>query len=144
MVAICPDFKWLGFRISDPIWNPDHLNPTSFGPLKIQSRSDFRAGMLSKITVFVRTDGLFVRFLNGPSHVTGRWFENWTKSPDLGHLHFNFWRVFEQSKNLTIQWRTIWIPNYSGNQIITVWLAQEVSIGFLWIFFMPFSYSGVY
>ena len=25
MVAICPDFKWLGFRISDPIQNPDHL-----------------------------------------------------------------------------------------------------------------------
>ena len=21
----CPDFKWLGFRISDPIQNPDHL-----------------------------------------------------------------------------------------------------------------------
>ena len=21
----CPDFKWLGFRITGPIWNPDHL-----------------------------------------------------------------------------------------------------------------------
>ena len=27
MVAICADFKWLGFRISDPIQNPDHLQP---------------------------------------------------------------------------------------------------------------------
>ena len=23
--AICPDFKWFGFHISDLIWNPDHL-----------------------------------------------------------------------------------------------------------------------
>ena len=27
MVAICPDFKWLGFWIPDPIWNPDYLQP---------------------------------------------------------------------------------------------------------------------
>ena len=25
MATICPDFKWLGFRILDPIRNPDHL-----------------------------------------------------------------------------------------------------------------------
>ena len=31
MTAICPDFKWLGFRISDHIWN------------LIQTRSDFRS-----------------------------------------------------------------------------------------------------
>ena len=24
MAFICPDFKWLGFQISDPIWNPHH------------------------------------------------------------------------------------------------------------------------
>ena len=30
MVAICPDFKWLSFRISDPIKNPDHLQPNLF------------------------------------------------------------------------------------------------------------------
>ena len=30
MAAICPDFKWFGFRISDPIWNPDHLQPNLF------------------------------------------------------------------------------------------------------------------
>ena len=27
MVAICPDSKWLGFRILGPIQNPDHLQP---------------------------------------------------------------------------------------------------------------------
>ena len=25
MVAICLDFKWLGYQISDPIWNLNHL-----------------------------------------------------------------------------------------------------------------------
>ena len=25
MVAICQDLKWLCFRISNPIWNSDHL-----------------------------------------------------------------------------------------------------------------------
>ena len=35
MVAICLDFKWLGFQISDPILNPDHLQPNLF--LAIQS-----------------------------------------------------------------------------------------------------------
>ena len=25
MAVICPDFKWMGFQISDPIPNPDHL-----------------------------------------------------------------------------------------------------------------------
>ena len=38
MAAISPDFKWLGFRISDPIWNP-----TSFWPFEIQNCSDFRS-----------------------------------------------------------------------------------------------------
>ena len=30
MVTICHSFKWLGFRISDPISNPDHLQPNLF------------------------------------------------------------------------------------------------------------------
>ena len=30
MVAICPEFKWLGFRSSDAIRNPDHLQPNLF------------------------------------------------------------------------------------------------------------------
>ena len=30
MEPICPDFKWLGFQISDSIWNPDHLQPNLF------------------------------------------------------------------------------------------------------------------
>ena len=30
MAAICLDFKWLGFWISDPIQNQDHLQPNLF------------------------------------------------------------------------------------------------------------------
>ena len=30
IAAICSDFKWLGFRISKHIWNPDHLQPNLF------------------------------------------------------------------------------------------------------------------
>ena len=30
VAAICPDFKWMGFRISDPIQNLDHLQPNLF------------------------------------------------------------------------------------------------------------------
>ena len=30
MVAICPDFKLLGFPISDPVQNPDHLKHNLF------------------------------------------------------------------------------------------------------------------
>ena len=42
MAVICPDFKWLGFQISDPIWNPDHLQTNLF--LTIQTGSlDFRS-----------------------------------------------------------------------------------------------------
>ena len=32
----CTDFKWLGFQISDPIQNPDHLKPNLF--LTIQNQ----------------------------------------------------------------------------------------------------------
>ena len=30
MAAIYSDFKWLGFQISDPIQNMDHLQPNLF------------------------------------------------------------------------------------------------------------------
>ena len=30
MAHIRKDFKWLGFQISDPIQNPDHLQPSQF------------------------------------------------------------------------------------------------------------------
>ena len=30
MAAIYPDFKWLGFKISDPIQNPDHWQANLF------------------------------------------------------------------------------------------------------------------
>ena len=43
MAPICLDFKWMGFRISDPI-----CDPTSFGPFKIQTRSDFRSPLYIK------------------------------------------------------------------------------------------------
>ena len=34
MAAICPDFKWLGFRISDPIPDLDHLQPNLFSTIQ--------------------------------------------------------------------------------------------------------------
>ena len=33
MAAIGLDFKWLGFQISDPIPNPDHLEPNLFSTI---------------------------------------------------------------------------------------------------------------
>ena len=33
MAVICMDFKWLGFRISDPIRNPDHLHPNLYSTI---------------------------------------------------------------------------------------------------------------
>ena len=32
---ICPDFKWLGFWISDPIRNPDYFQPKLFCTIQI-------------------------------------------------------------------------------------------------------------
>ena len=34
IAALCPDFKLLGFRISDHIQNPDHLQPNLFGTIQ--------------------------------------------------------------------------------------------------------------
>ena len=42
MVAICPE-KLLGFQISDPIQNPDHLQPNLFLNIQIQTSPDFRS-----------------------------------------------------------------------------------------------------
>ena len=36
-------FKWSGFGISDPIWNPDQLQSILFWPFKIQTSPDFRS-----------------------------------------------------------------------------------------------------
>ena len=34
MAAIRPDFKWPGFRISDPIQNLDHLQPKLYSTIQ--------------------------------------------------------------------------------------------------------------
>ena len=34
MADICPDFEWLGFQISDPIQNPEHLQPNIFSTIQ--------------------------------------------------------------------------------------------------------------
>ena len=39
----CPDFKWLGYRISHPLEIWTIWNPTSFLPLEIQTGPDFRS-----------------------------------------------------------------------------------------------------
>ena len=43
MAAICPDFKWLGFRISDPIQIQTICNPTCFSLFEIQTSLDLRS-----------------------------------------------------------------------------------------------------
>ena len=50
MVAICLDFKWLGFWISDPIWNPDHLQPYLWMTIQNPDLSGFQIS-----TVFILT-----------------------------------------------------------------------------------------
>ena len=42
MVAICPNFKWLGFQISDPIQNLDHLQPNLFLTVRNPDLSGFQ------------------------------------------------------------------------------------------------------
>ena len=34
IATICPDFKWFGFQISDPIWNLDHLQPNLYSTIR--------------------------------------------------------------------------------------------------------------
>ena len=34
MAVIGPDFKWLGFRILEPIRNPDYLQPNLFSAIQ--------------------------------------------------------------------------------------------------------------
>ena len=50
MAAICPDFKWFGFWISDPIRNPDDLQPNLFLiiPFEIQNSQDYRSPLYSQ------------------------------------------------------------------------------------------------
>ena len=42
MAAICSDFKWLSFRISDPIQNPDHFQPNLFLTIQNLDKSVFQ------------------------------------------------------------------------------------------------------
>ena len=43
MAAICMNFKWLGFQISDSIWNPDHLQTNLLLTIQIGISPDFRS-----------------------------------------------------------------------------------------------------
>ena len=42
MATMCPDFKWLGFWISDSIWNLDHLQPNLFLIIRNPGYSGFQ------------------------------------------------------------------------------------------------------
>ena len=42
-----PDFKWLGFRISDPFLNLDHLHTNLFLTIQNRASSDFKSVWLS-------------------------------------------------------------------------------------------------
>ena len=47
MLAICSDFNCLGFQISDPIQNPDHLQPNLFSTILNPDLSRFQIPTLS-------------------------------------------------------------------------------------------------
>ena len=42
MAVICPDLKWLGFQISDPIQNPKHLLHSLFLNIQNPDQSGFQ------------------------------------------------------------------------------------------------------
>ena len=42
MAPICPDFKCLGFGISNPIQNPDHFQPNLFLTIQNPDLSGFQ------------------------------------------------------------------------------------------------------
>ena len=50
MAAICPDFKWLGFRISDAIQNPDHWQPNLFWTIQNPDKVWFQIPTLHRKT----------------------------------------------------------------------------------------------
>ena len=52
MAPICLDLKSLGVRISDPIWNPDHLQPNIF--LAIQN-PDYSGFQIPTVFIWIRT-----------------------------------------------------------------------------------------
>ena len=54
MAAICPNFKWLGLQISDPIWNLYHLQPNLFLIIQNPDFSGFQIStVLTRILLFV-------------------------------------------------------------------------------------------
>ena len=55
MVAICPDFKWLGFQITDPIQNWDHSQPNLF--LIIWNSDTSRSQISTGFFICCLTDG---------------------------------------------------------------------------------------
>ena len=73
MVAICLDFKWLGFLISDPIWNPDHLQLNLFLTIQNPNQSGFQIPTVinSFLNGWMASKWQIVQFFNGqPSHMT--------------------------------------------------------------------------
>ena len=52
MAAICPDFKWLGFCISDPFRNLDYLQPILFSSIQSQTSPDFISHCTSKFHTY--------------------------------------------------------------------------------------------
>ena len=101
----CLDFKWLGFRISDPLWNLNLLQtrsfePLSFWPFKIWTCWDFRSLLYSE-----------VHFLD-PYTVCKRLIRNLPRHPKL-----KVWRkpeVFKHDKDSASG--NVWLISYrNGN-----------------------------
>ena len=53
MAAICLHFKWLGFRISDPIQNPDHLQPNLISTIWKSDWSGFQITIVGELALLV-------------------------------------------------------------------------------------------
>ena len=52
MVAICPDFKWLGFQISNPMQSLDHLQANCFLTIWNLDASGFQIPIVQHFCVF--------------------------------------------------------------------------------------------
>ena len=63
IVAIFQDLKWSGFRILDPIWNPDHLETNLFSKIQNPDESEFQIPTACEIHASV-TKGITIVLWN--------------------------------------------------------------------------------
>ena len=59
MVAICLNFKWLDFRISDPIRNPDLAQPNLFLTIQNSDQSRFQISTILLMNTYLQNWRVF-------------------------------------------------------------------------------------